>query len=156
MALKRLEIQEKKLDQLFDEVSKYKEEDIIKSHLAKYLCIQASGYLENVIKELIEEYHNKTCTKQTSNYVNKKLESFTNIHDKKLTNFLKSFDTEWYNKFNLKLTDEQKESLNSIISQRHLIAHGNEQRSNLKFSSMIKYYQDLKEIVKLLRTIIKK
>ena len=153
--MKRLEIQEQKLDSLFKEVAKF-EEDEIKSHLAKYLCIQASGYLENVIKELIEEYHDKTCKKETANFVIAKVNHFTSVNDDNLTEFLNLFNRQWVDSYKNSVTDKQIASLNSIISQRHLIAHGNGSRSNISFSTMVKYYQDLKEIVVLLRKIIKK
>lgn len=151
----KLEIQEKTLDHLFDMVSKL-EEDEIKSHLAKYLCIQASGYLENVIKGLVTEYHNGTCKKSTENFVTEKIRYITNIDDDKLSAFLKSFNTEWENQFNNKVSDQHLQSLSSIISQRNQIAHGNANGSNISFKMMAQYYADLKEIVKVLRNIIHK
>jgi chemotaxis regulatin CheY-phosphate phosphatase CheZ len=155
MGLRILEIQEKNLDNLFEAVSKL-EEDEIKAHLAKYLCIQASGYLENVIKELIAEYHDGTCKKSTANFVNDKLKNFTNISDDKLLKFLKSFNAEWETQFNEKVSERHLSSLTSIISQRNQIAHGNANRSNISYKTMVQYYTDLKEIVKILRTIIDK
>src|SRR5580692_9359814 len=149
-----LELQEQKLDALFAEISKF-DEDEIKSHLAKYLCIQASGYLENVIKELIADYHDGSCKKETEKYVNNKIKNFTSINEKKLKSLLKSFNETWEYKFQNSISDKELASLNSIISQRHLIAHGNGSGSNISYGNMVKYYQDLKQIVVLLRQIIK-
>lgn len=149
----RLELQEKALDNLFEKVSKL-EEDEIKSHLARYLCIQASGYLENVIKDLVAEYHTGTCTKSTSNFVTLKLKNLTNLDSEKLSAFLNSFNAEWENQFKTKVSDQYLTSLSSIISQRNQIAHGN--GSNISYKIMVEYYTDLKEIVKILRTIIDK
>lgn len=151
----RFDSQEKSLDKLFEMVSKL-EEDEIKAHLAKYLCIQASGYLENVIKELIAEYHAGTCKQSTANFVNDKLKNFTNINDEKLSNFLSSFNSEWENQFKQKASEQHLSSLTSIISQRNQIAHGNASRSNISYKSMVQYYADLKEIVKILKNIIDK
>jgi hypothetical protein len=151
----KLEIQEKALDNLFETVSKL-EEDEIKAHLAKYLCIQASGYLENVIKELVAEYHNKTCKKSTANFVTEKIRYLTNIDDEKLLAFLKSFDVEWETQFKSKVSDQYLTSLSSVISQRNQIAHGNANGSNISYRTMVQYYTDLKEIIKILRTIIDK
>lgn len=156
MRLYKLEIQEKKLDKLFQEVSKIEEEDEIKSHLAKYLCVQASGYLENVIKELIAEYHDSTCKKETASFVNNKVKHLSNLNEDALIGFLKSFNDNWVDKYTRTITEKQIASLNSIISQRHLIAHGNGNNSNISFGRMIQYYRDLKDIVGILRNIIKK
>jgi hypothetical protein len=152
----KLEIQEQKLDSLFKRVALLDEEDEIKSHLAKYLCIQASGFLENTIKELIAQYHESTCKKETSSFVNNKLRRFTNIDDEALTSFLKSFDDKWLLTYENKAINEYRESLNSIIAQRNLIAHGNAGMSNISFGAMVKYYNDLKSIIAVLRLIIKK
>lgn len=151
----RLEFEKQKLDALFKDVSKL-QEDEIKSHLAKYLCIQASGYLENVIKELIAQYHENTCKKQTANFVNNKIKRFSSINDATLQEFLNSFDTAWVENYRTSISEEQIESLNSIISQRNLIAHGSGSRSNLSFRNMVKYYEDLKKIADVLSVIIKK
>lgn len=151
----RLEVQEKTLDKLFETVSRL-EDDEIKAHLAKYLCIQTSGYLENVIKELVAEYHNGTCKKSTSNFVTEKIRNLTNIDEIKLAAFLKSFNSEWETKFKTKVSDQYLSSLSSIISQRNQIAHGNANGSSISFNTMAAYYTDLKEIVKILRTIIDK
>ncbi|KAA6332345.1 hypothetical protein EZS27_019137 [termite gut metagenome] len=155
MGIGSLEIQEKNLDKLFDTISKL-DEDEIKSHLAKYLCIQASGYLENVIKELVAKYHDGTCTKSTANFVSDKLKNFTNIGEDKLKNLLKSFNSEWETQFTSKVSYKYLSSLSSIISQRNQIAHGYANRSNISYTSMVQYYNDLKEIVKILKIIIDK
>jgi hypothetical protein len=151
----RIELQEQKLDRLFQEVSNLQEEEI-KAHLAKYLCINASGYLENVIKELISEYHKKTCKQETERFVNSKVRRLTNIDDKTLTDFLNIFNEQWTIKYAGTISDEQRSSLDSIIAQRNLIAHGNASISNISFNNMQNYYIHLKEIVSFLKTIIKK
>lgn len=156
MNIKKIEIHEKKLDGLFQKVSSLSEEDEIKSHLAKYLCIQASGYLETVLKELIAQYHDGTCKKETASFINNKLKRFTNIDDETLSGFLKSFDDNWLALYESKAVDEYRESLNSIIAQRNLIAHGNESMSNISYGAIVKYYQDLKSIISILKAIIKK
>lgn len=155
MRLRRLELQEQKLDNLFAEVAKMDETEM-KAHLAKYLCVQASGYLENVIKELVAEYHDKTCKKETEKFINDKLKSFTNVDEKKIETLLTSFNTEWFKIFSSSVSEQQTQSLNNIVGQRHLIAHGKEGDSNISFYYMVQYYNDLKDIVKVLRLIIKK
>lgn len=155
MRIRRLEMQEKKLDTLFDKVANINEDEI-KSHLAKYLCVQASGYLENVIKELVAEFHDGTCKENTEFFVNDKLKTFTNVDEDKLEKLLKSFNGNWYDSYKDMITEKQLSSLNSIVTQRHLIAHGKESMSNISFPNMVQYYNDLKELVLVLRKIIKK
>ena len=154
--MNKIDYQEKKLDALFDTVAKFDKDEEIQSYLAKYLCVQASGHLENVIKQLIEEYHDGSCKKSTANFVNFKLKHFTNIDTEKLKKLLKDFDSEWEKQFDSKVSERCLSSLTSIISNRHLIAHGSAQSSNISYKMMVQYYFDLKEIIVVLRTIIKK
>lgn len=155
MTLNRLEIEEKKLDSLFKEVSQC-EEGELKSHLSKYLCVQASGHLENVIKELIFEYHNKICKTETQKYISSKINRLTNIDDDNLTNLLNAFSSIWCDLYKTKITDKERMSLNSIIAQRNLIAHGKSHTSNISYLTIADYYADLKNIVTILKNIIKK
>ena len=152
----RIESQEKKLDELFAKVKLLDEDDENKSHLAKYLCVQVSGYLENVIKNLIEEYHEKSCKPATARYINSRFKTFTNVNDDKLCDLLSTFDPDWLKKYKEKVSDKHITSLSSVISQRHNIAHGNASGSNISFRTIESYYIDIKDIVKELKSIIKK
>lgn len=151
----RLQSQERKLDSLFLDVSKIDESDVIKSHLSKYLCIQVSGFLENVVKELISEFHETSCRKETKSYVSNKLKSLTNLENDKLCKFLQLFDNKWRDIYDASVQDAWIQSLNSVVSQRNLIAHGNSSGSNITYYAIFKYYNDLKEIIKILEKIIK-
>lgn len=151
----RLSSYEKSLDNLFNQVSAIKEIEI-KSHLAKYLCIQLSGYLENVVKSLVDEYHNGTCKPATASYISNKMRNFNNINEERLKTLLKNFDKEWEYQFTSTISEEWLSSLESIISQRNLIAHGNAGRSNISFMNVEKYYRDLKELVRVLSGVIHK
>ncbi|HLP51361.1 MAG TPA: MAE_28990/MAE_18760 family HEPN-like nuclease [Chitinophagales bacterium] len=152
----RIDSQEQRLEALFAEVKKIDEGDELKSHLSKYLCLQVSGYLENVLRDLITEYAKGKCPQAIANYVNYNIEYCTNLKDERLYEILGSFDTTWADTFRTSLTQEQKASLNSIIANRNQIAHGNYFNSNISYRSISDYYSDLKEIVRVLRTIIKK
>jgi hypothetical protein len=72
----------------------------------------------------------------------------------KLIKLLQRFSPEWCTAFESQITDKQKSSLNSIISNRNSIAHGHQ--DNLTYKSMKAYYTDLKDIIKLLKSIIRK
>ena len=68
--------------------------------------------------------------------------------------FLSKFSGDWGEKFQEKISEKQLESLNSIISNRNSIAHG--QQDNISYKMIGQYYIDLKEIVRALKDIIKK
>jgi len=149
----RLDYQERQLSDLFKSVETIKDEEI-KSHMTKYLCIQTSGYLENVVKTLIDEYLENSCPKPAKDYINSKVGRLTNLDEEKLGKFLRSFSLEWLQIFNEKVNDKQKASLNSIISNRNQIAHG--KSIGLTYVSIHQYYIDLQQIIIVLKSIIKK
>lgn len=149
----RLESQEHQLDTLFSTVEK-QPDDEIKAYLSKYLCVRTSGFLENVVKNLISEYVTGSTPKPIENYVSREMRNLTNLDDKKLCNFLKKFDPTWEENFLKEISERQKSSLRSVISNRNNIAHGNQ--DSISFIQMKQYYEDIKEVVQLLKGIIKK
>jgi hypothetical protein len=152
MSLK-IDSQEKKLDLLFSNIQAVKDDEI-KAHLSRYFCIRISGYLENVVKLLINSYCDKSTPQTISSYLNKDLKNLTNLSEEKLLAFLKKFSDDWEYRVSSKLTETHRSSLNSIISNRNNIAHG--QADSISPKVIEQYYNDLKEIVVILKATIKK
>lgn len=148
-----LEVQERKLNDLLEKI-KVVSDDEIKAHLSRYFCIKISGYLENVIKILIVHYSDGSSPKEVSNYLQQDVKNITNLSGEKIDRILTKFSKDWSSKFAERVSEQQIESLNSIISNRNNIAHG--QQDNISLSVMIQYYEDLKGIVIILKDIIKK
>lgn len=132
-------------------------DDEIKSHLAKYVCIRISGYLENTIKLLIEKYHDKSCAKPTQNFIEFSFEKVTNLDKEKMSKILKSFSSDWEENFTSLMNDKYFSSLDSIIHLRNNIAHGKSMSvAGLTIERINEHYENLKEIVKILNQVIKK
>src|SRR5690242_1581126 len=90
-------------------------DDEIKSHLAKYVCVRISGYLENTIKLLIEKYHDKSCAKPTQNFIEFSFERVTNLDKEKMSKILRSFSIDWEENFASLMNDKYFSSLDSVI-----------------------------------------
>lgn len=149
----RLRFQERKLDDLFISVSKI-EDDEIKSYMSKLLCVRTSGFIESSLKNLINEYLCGSVPKPVEFYVNSKMKAVANLRFEKLLDTLNAFNESWKFEFLNKVTDEQKAALNSLISNRNNIAHG--ENDAISFEVMKRYYLNAKEVVWLLEKIIKK
>lgn len=150
----RLRHQERNLDNLFIEVSTLDEGEIIKAHLARYLCVRTSGYLENVVKSLISNYCDGSSPQPIQTFVIKRTKHSTNLGYMKLLRLLEEFSNEWKESFESRLTHQQKISLNSVVSNRNSIAHGNP--DSITFNNIKDYYDDIKEVIIILTDIIKK
>ena len=149
----KLKQQEKKLDSLFELVNNVTNEEQ-KAYLAKFLCVRTSGYIESAIRNLINEFADKTTPKPIQSYVNKEVKYITNLKFDKLSNLLNSFDEDWKIEFEDKVNDAQKSAINSIVSNRNNIAHG--ENDSITYGSMKDYYTHCKEVVEILKSIIKK
>lgn len=149
----RLDHQEKKLDELFKLVHNVKDDEI-QAYLSKLLCIRASGLLESSVKNLISEYVSGSSPKPIESFVSKSIKNLTNLRDEKLITSLRSFSDDWANELVKQITDEQRSALNSVITNRNNIAHG--ENDNITFTSMQMYYFKVKEVIEILKRIIKK
>lgn len=141
------------LDALYKTAENIQDEEI-QAHFAKYLCVRTSGLLENYIKSQVGDYVDASSSKPSSSFVRNKTKNFTNIDYNKLTNFLNSFSSDWKDQFEDSLDAELKSSLNTIISNRNNIAHGN--NDSITFRSMKTHYENLKRILAVLDIIISK
>lgn len=142
------------LDNLKNLISGIEDEEVISS-LVKLLCVRTAGLLEIFLKTRISEYSKGKVPQEINHFMTDKFKDITNLSSSKLTKVLNSFSSDWEGRFSAYLIEhEQKKiSLDSTISQRHCIAHG--QASNINQASMSQYYEDIKQIVIFLDGIIR-
>lgn len=130
-------------------------DDEVKSHLANLLCVRVSGLVENSLKARISDYSGKKVPKQISRYLNLKFADITNLKESKLREILGLFSKEWQSDFEdfIKNDQQLKSSLDSLIANRHNIAHG--QRVSLTLTTVRQYYEDVKKVISEFDKIIK-
>lgn len=149
----RIDSEIRKLDLLYGNISAISDDEL-KAHLSKYFCVKISGFLENVIKARVENISVGTSPKAVSNYLQEDVKRVTNLSDVKLLRLLRKFNPDWESKFLEKVSTQQIESLNSIVSNRNSIAHG--QQDNISYRIIGQYFRDIKDIAKILEEIMKK
>jgi hypothetical protein len=95
------------------------------SHWAKYLCVLSAGFLENAIQEIYGLYCSNCANQNVASFVVKALARIQNPKTSAFLEVAGSFKEKW--RYDLeKFIDDggRKEAINSIMSNRHLIAHG--------------------------------
>lgn len=144
----------RELEQQF-KLAELESEDEVKSLLANFLCVRTSGLLETFIKGRISDYLDKKVTKEVKRYISLKMKDITSLNANKIVSVLDTFSKSWAISFQSYIDshEQEKNSLNSIISNRHNIAHG--QKSSVTFTNMKQYYVDIKAVIKELNNIIK-
>lgn len=130
-------------------------DDETRSYLIKLFCIRTSGLLEVFFKTRISEYFKTKVPNEISRFLTSKFKDITNLKTSKLVEVLSSFSTDWSEKFSSYIDEHEqmKSSLDSIISQRHAIAHG--QPSCINEKDMYQYYDDVKAIVVFIDGVIR-
>ena len=142
------------LDDLKKKIGKVDDEEI-KSKLIQLFCVRTSGLLEVFIKTRISEYSQGKVPKEINHFLTAKFKDITNLKTSKLQDVLGAFSSEWAEKFRTYILENErvKTSLDSIIAQRHIIAHG--QSSSIGAASMNQYYEDVTKVVRYLDGVIR-
>ncbi len=133
-----------RLDRAFETTANV-DDDEVKSHLARYLCVLTSGYLETAIKTILRDYVYNRSTPYIHSYVIFSTNNLTNLKSEKISDQLSHFCSEWKEKFDTTLTDEEKSSVNSVVANRNQIAHG--QNSDVTYVRIKEWYKNIKHVI---------
>jgi hypothetical protein len=147
-----------RLDALFRKVSSIK--DIAdQSEWSKYLCVLVSGFLEESLRVLLEEYARIHSSTNIQNFLEAQISSITNCKTSKIIDILNNFSNDWKEEFinqiqaQSQIADEIKNSIDSVVTNRHQIAHG--KNVGLRYSTVANYYENVKKAVEILEAIIR-
>jgi RiboL-PSP-HEPN len=123
------------------------------SEWSKYLCILVSGFIEESLRVLLEDYTRTRSAPNIQNFVVKQTGNITNCKTSRILEVLSKFSQDWANDFSDQITDEIKNSIDSVIANRHVIAHG--KNVNITYRTMSTYYNNVKKAVEILDAIIR-
>lgn len=133
-----------KLDAVVQKINNLSEDDLeLRAHFSRYFCVLISGFVEQSMKTLLQEYCAGKSHPHISKYVSRQLKGFQNPKMSKILELLKAFNVEWANV--LEFDDELKSAVDSVVENRNKIAHGED--VSLSFVQVQNYY---KSIIKLI------
>ncbi len=96
----------------------------LQSHWARYAVVIISGSLEDSIRTLLRQYAQDHASPRIADHASSQLERFQSAKTEEIASLLSRFDKQWEKQFNEYLTEEIKAAVNSVVGQRHLVAHG--------------------------------
>ena len=99
-------------------------DDELRSALSRFACVLASGYVEEAVRTIVGAWCNAKAHPYIQAFVGRKLDRFLNPKVGKIQELLGEFGQGWAERFSAELSDEERDAINSIVSNRHLIAHG--------------------------------
>uniref|UniRef100_A0A7C4GG23 RiboL-PSP-HEPN domain-containing protein n=1 Tax=candidate division WOR-3 bacterium TaxID=2052148 RepID=A0A7C4GG23_UNCW3 len=144
-----------RLDNLFELVGELPEEPFeIRAHWAKYLCVLCSGFIETATEAILTEYARRHGTpSEVLCYVRHRLQRFNNPKYEELLALLGIFTSAWREGLERLLGEEHRAAINSIVANRHRIAHGKD--VTLSYHDVRGYYQKvLQAVAKLDRLVL--
>lgn len=140
-----------KIQNLITKVKTFEPDDEIRSHLAKYLCVLSSGFIENAIYHTFSDIAQRSCqTSVVLTYTKGQLYKLQNTNTEKIKEVTKSFNPEWWeNGLRDFLQDENRSTaINYIFKDRHNIAHGRD--SDITIDKLEEYLVKTVEVIKYL------
>ena len=95
-------------------------------HWGRYLCVMVASFLENAVQAIYEDYAYSTVGGNVAQYVSNQI-AFTvgNANADSLIRTARAFSDTWADELRSFLADDNRQAaVNTIVSQRNLIAHG--------------------------------
>ena len=137
-----------RLDNLIKRIDSFSGDEELHAHLVRYLCVIVCGFLEVSVPAIYKEYAQRKAIPYVANYVNRQLERFPSPNMEKILILTGAFSPEWRDKLEHVASEEIKGSIDSIVSNRRLIAHG--RSVGITIGRMKRYYNDAVKLVKLI------
>jgi hypothetical protein len=141
-----------RLDALFSKVEQIEDLEL-QARWAEFLCVRASGFIEYAVRRILISYCEDRANPQVFNYASWHLERFTNPSADKIVDLTRRFSTTWAEQLERDIQEIRglKAALNSIVADRHEIAHGRDTR--LSYSRIKGYYDTAVQVVDLLEGV---
>lgn len=137
-----------RLDSLFDRIEGFHGDMELQAHWARYLCVLCSGYLEEAVRTIYGTHVRSHTHSHVANYVETTLQGFQNPNMEKILKLTGAFKPEWRRKLESETEGELKDAVDSIVANRHLIAHG--RNVGLTYATVKSYYTRAKKVISLI------
>jgi hypothetical protein len=123
----------------------------LRSHWARYICVLGAGFLENALKAIYSDFVSKAAAEPVANYA---MWSLSRTRNPKTADFLETarrFRGIWAEQLSLFTeSDGRGDAINSIMANRHLIAHG--KNSGITMVQVKTYLDKAVEVIEFIET----
>jgi HEPN superfamily RiboL-PSP-like protein len=121
----------------------------LQADFARYLCVLVAGYLEQATRHIMGDFAVRKAHPHIGRYVERRLKFFTNANSQKLCDLVGDFDAEARVHLEAFLAGERKDAINSVVANRHEIAHGRD--VGLTLIRISEYHKHVAETVEFLQ-----
>jgi len=140
-----------RIDRLLQEADDIIDNDKLKSDLARYICVLASGYLEASCRDIFGNFARQQSSPAVDRFVSRHLAQYHNLNTEKFLQLAGSFDSKFREKIEQHNDfDELKDAVDSIVAHRNNIAHGRD--TGISLVTIKRYYGSAKRFINLIET----
>lgn len=102
------------------------DDDELVGHWGRYACVTCTGYLETALRLVLQKRVEKKASPEIQAYVARSLDAIQNPKAERFVKVLSSFDGKWGQALEtyFSTNDDVKNAIDSLMANRHLIAHG--------------------------------
>lgn len=112
------------LDTTFSRAERLDADPELRSDFARYLCVLASGFVEQATTELLIEYARLNADPRVQRHVEQSVRRRSNLNTQRLIEVVGAFDPEWRADLETFIVNEFKSALDGIVYLRNQVAHG--------------------------------
>lgn len=98
--------------------------DELRAELTKHLCVLCSGLLEVSCRDVVARYARPRCDQTVLRFVEARIGDMYSAQVGNMHSLLACFDPRRADQWRDGLSDEERDSVDSIVNNRHQIAHG--------------------------------
>ena len=116
------------------------------------MTIWASGYLEATCRDAVLAYTRNRAHPTVVNFVSRSLNRFRNPRMENILTLVRGIDDDIADDLDDYADGSIKESVNSIVGIRHLIAHG--RSANISIGRVTQYFEDAKKLARKMEDLL--
>lgn len=140
------------IDSVFRDCQSTEVSSVMLGRLAQHVTVLASGYLESTCREVVVAYTAKRADQNVVNYVSNTVRHFSNPKMGKILDLVGNVDTNAMDELQEFTAGKIRASVNSIVSNRHRIAHG--RSSQITMSQIRSYYEDAQRLARKIKELL--
>ena len=138
-------------DTLREEAENLSLSDKNTAQLAQLMTVWASAYLEAACREIMMSYTRKRAETGVASFVTYHLNQFRNPKTEKILTLIRSFDEAKARQLEEFAGVQIKNSIDSIVDNRHRIAHG--RMTGISIVQIVRYFADAREFTKKIESL---
>jgi hypothetical protein len=120
-------------------------DDELKAHIAQLLCVLSSGLIEEAIRLTLTGFATARSSPEVASFVASRIAEFQNPRFEKIMVLLSAFNPAWRTHFESGSSNEVKDAIDSIVNNRHQIAHG--RQVGISIGTFGAYYKHVKVFI---------